>query len=133
MVDLAALNWLAILVATVGSFVLGYLWYGPVFGKAWLAAQDKTADDIKPSPTPFIITFFTTLATCIAMAVILDMLEVSSLAGGALLGLVVGLAFIACSNISDGAYCGWSWKLVAIQSGYRTVYCVLMGIVLAVW
>ncbi|MCY3885705.1 MAG: DUF1761 domain-containing protein [Gammaproteobacteria bacterium] len=133
MVDFAALNWLAIFLATLASFVLGYLWYGPVFGNAWLAAQGKTADDIKPSATPFIITFFTTLATCIAMAVILQMLSVTNLAGGALLGLVVGLAFITCSNISDGAYCGWSWKLVAIQSGYRTVYCVLMGMILAVW
>lgn len=133
MVDFAALNWLAIVLATLASFVLGYLWYGPVFGNAWLAAQGKTADDIKPSVTPFIITFFTTLATCIAMAVILQMLDVDNLAGGALLGLVVGIAFITCSNISDGAYCGWSWKLVAIQSGYRTVYCGLMGIILAIW
>lgn len=133
MVDFVALNWLAILVATLVSFVLGYLWYGPVFGNAWLASQDKTAEDIKPSATPFIITFFTTLATCIAMAVVLQMLGVASLAGGALLGLVMGLAFITCSNISDGAYCGWSWKLVAIQSGYRTVYCILMGMILAVW
>ncbi len=133
MFDFTSLNWLAILAATVASFVLGYLWYGPIFGKAWLAALGKTADEIKPSPTPFIITFFTTLITCIAMAVILSMLQVTSLHGGALLGLAVGLAFIACSTISDGAYCGWSWSLVAIQSGYRTVYCVLMGMVLAVW
>lgn len=133
MFDFTSLNWLAILAATVASFVLGYFWYGPIFGKAWLAALGKTADEIKPSPTPFIITFFTTLITCIAMAVILSMLQVTSLLGGALLGLAVGIAFISCSTISDGAYCGWSWSLVAIQSGYRTVYCVLMGMVLAVW
>ena len=29
-------NWIAIVVAAVGSFVLGGLWYSPVlFGKAW--------------------------------------------------------------------------------------------------
>ena len=117
-----SLNWLAIVVATVGSFVLGYLWYGPVFGKAWLASQGKTAEDIQPSATPFIITFFTTLITCIAMAVLLELLEVTTLLGGAVVGLAVGLA-----------YCGWSWSLVAIQSGYRTVYCILMGMVLAIW
>ena len=133
MVDFASLNWLAILVATVASFVLGYVWYGPVFGKAWLAALGKTEDEIKPSPTPFIITFFTTFITCVAMAVFLDMLQVTSLMGGALLGFTVGIAFITCSAVSDGAYCRWSWALVALQSGYRTVYCVIMGMILAVW
>ncbi len=32
MVDLVSLNWLAILIATAAAFLLGGLWYGPVFG-----------------------------------------------------------------------------------------------------
>ena len=34
------LDWLAILVATAGAMVLGFLWYGPLFGKAW-ASKSK--------------------------------------------------------------------------------------------
>ena len=45
MLDLSGLNWLAILVATVAAFVLGGLWYGPLFGKAWMAALGKTEED----------------------------------------------------------------------------------------
>ena len=59
MIDLFALNWVAILIATVLAFVLGGIWYGPVFGKAWLTALGKTEDDIEPSASPFIISFFT--------------------------------------------------------------------------
>lgn len=29
------LNWLAILVAVIASFLVGGLWYGPLFGGAW--------------------------------------------------------------------------------------------------
>lgn len=30
-----AINWLAVLAASVSAFVVGGLWYGPIFGKAW--------------------------------------------------------------------------------------------------
>ena len=52
MLDFAGLNWWAILVATVAAFVLGYVWYGPVFGKAWLVALGKTEDEIQPLADP---------------------------------------------------------------------------------
>ncbi len=29
------INWLAILIATVATFILGFIWYTPLFGKAW--------------------------------------------------------------------------------------------------
>ena len=31
---ISALNWLAVLVAAVSAFVVGGIWYGPLFGKA---------------------------------------------------------------------------------------------------
>ena len=38
------INWWAVLVTTVMAFVLGGLWYGPLFGQAWLSAIGKTED-----------------------------------------------------------------------------------------
>ena len=32
---LGNLEWLAVLLGTLGTMVLGYLWYGPLFGKLW--------------------------------------------------------------------------------------------------
>lgn len=128
-----SMNWWAIVVATVVAFLLGWLWYGPLFGKAWLDALGKTEEDIEPSPTPFIISFFTTLLTCIVMAGLIQALGINTWTGGLVLGLAVGIGFITTSNISDGTFCRWSWSLVSIQSGYRAVYSVLMGLILAMW
>src|SRR2546430_6790428 len=37
---------LAVIASTIGSFVIGGIWYaGPVFGKAWMAALGKTEAD----------------------------------------------------------------------------------------
>ena len=133
MADLASLNWIAIIVLTIGSFVLGYLWYGPVFGKAWLAALGKDESEIQPSPTPFIVSFVTMLLTCIVMAWMVQALAIDTWLAGACLGALIGIAYIAASSASDTAFCGWSWNLWAIQAGYRVVYSIIMGLVLAIW
>jgi hypothetical protein len=133
MFDLTALNWLAVLVATVAGFMLGGLWYGPLFGKAWLKAIGKTEDEIKPSPGPFIISFFTALVTSIVLGLLIAGLHIESTGDGAVIGLVTGIGFIATAMASDSAFCGWGVNLWLIQSGYRVTYSVIMGAILAWW
>jgi hypothetical protein len=41
----------AIIVATVANFILGFLWYTPLFGKAW--AKEMGYDmNVKPRKVP---------------------------------------------------------------------------------
>ncbi len=130
MIDLMALNWLAILIATVVAFVLGGLWYGPLFGQAWMDALGKTEDDIEPTASPFVISFFTALLTCIVVAALMLALGIGTVIGGAVFGLVVGIGFIATAMASDSAFCGWGVRLFLIQAGYRVAYSVLMGAII---
>lgn len=37
--SLTDVNWLAIVAAAVAAFVVGFLWYGPLFGKRWADAM----------------------------------------------------------------------------------------------
>lgn len=126
-------NWWAILLATVLAFGLGGLWYGPLFGNAWLAAMGKTADEIEPSPTPFVVSFFTALLTAIVLAWLINALAITGWLDGLVLGLVVGIGFIATAMASDTAFCGWGLRLFLIQAGYRVVYSVIMGALLGGW
>ena len=133
MLEFVGLNWWAIVVATAVAFALGGLWYGPLFGKAWLAALGKTEDDIQPSPQPFIVSAVTTLITCIVVAALMRMLEMTGLVSGLLFGLLTGIGFIATSMASDTAFCRSGWKLWAIQAGYRVSYSILMGGIIGIW
>ena len=127
------INWWAVLAATDLAFILGGLWYGPLFGQAWLNALGKTEDDIEPSPRPFIISFFTALLTAVVLAWLIVALGMTGWLAGAWLGLVVGVGFIATAMASDSAFCGWGFKLFIIQSGYRVAYSGLMGALLGAW
>ena len=130
MFEIIAGNWLAILIATLAAFALGGVWYGPLFGNAWLAALGKSADDLEPSPTPFVISFFTALLTCVVMAWLMIALEIGTASGGAVFGLVTGVGFIATAMASDTAFCRWGMRLFLIQSGYRVAYSILMGAII---
>lgn len=131
--DIAELNWLAILTATIAGFVLGGIWYGPVFGKAWMEALGKTPEDIKPSPTPFLVSLVTATITAIILALFIAALGVTNAVSGALIGLGVGVGFIATAMGSDSAFCGWGLKLFLIQAGYRVSYSIIMGAILGGW
>lgn len=133
MLNYMALNWLAILTATAAGFVLGGLWYGPLFGRAWAHAIGKRPEDIRPSPVPFVISFVTALVTAIVLALLIGGLGVVRVVDGAILGLVVGVGFIATAMASDSAFCGWGVRLFLIQAGYRVAYSVLMGAILTWW
>ena len=133
MFDFAAFNWIAIGVATVVAFLIGGIWYGPLFGKAWMDALGKTEADIQPTPTPFIVSAFTSLLTAIGMAMLVAGLNISDWIEGAVLGVIVGVGFIATAMASDAAFCGWSLRLWAIQSGYRVLYAIVMGAILGAW
>ena len=133
MLEYAGLNYLAILVATLAAFLIGGVWYGPAFGKAWMAALGKTEKDLSGPAKPMIISFFTSFITAHPLALLVNTLDITTVYGGVVLGLYAGIGLIAMGMASDYAFCGWPPRLYLIQAGYRVVYAVVMGVILALW
>lgn len=40
------INWLAVLAASLVGFGVGFLWYGPLFGKVWMAESGMTEEKV---------------------------------------------------------------------------------------
>ena len=65
------INWLAVIAASLVGFVVGFLWYGPVFGKAGMAESGMTEEKAKEGNMgkifglSFIFQFI--MAYCLAM------------------------------------------------------------------
>ncbi|MEO9492863.1 MAG: DUF1761 domain-containing protein, partial [Marinomonas sp.] len=45
--NLFDVNWLGVVLAALGGFVVGGLWYGPVMGKRWMGAVGITEEQLK--------------------------------------------------------------------------------------
>ena len=41
------INWLAVAVCGLGTIAVGFLWYGPLFGKAWGRLTGWTDDKVR--------------------------------------------------------------------------------------
>ncbi len=48
--NLSEINWFGVLLGSLSGFILGALWYGPLFGKSWMAALGITKEDAKKRP-----------------------------------------------------------------------------------
>ncbi len=47
-------NWISVVVAALSGFVIGSLWYGPVFGKAWMALSGMTKEKGAQASMPMV-------------------------------------------------------------------------------
>ncbi len=122
-------NWLGIVAAAALGFVIGGLWYGPVFGKAWQAARGLTDEQIAQSNMPMIFGLVALLN--LFSAFILD--HVLATYGAPDLNLSVmisgglALGFILPAIGVNYLFSRLSLRLYAIDAGYWLVVYSLMG------
>jgi len=126
------LNWLAVIAAAVSAFVLGGLWYGPLFKRAW--CREAGIDPASAPPHPariFAIAFFCSLLSALIFAVFLG--PDPTPANGVGAGFTVGLFFVAMSFGINYAFAQRSLKLWMIDSGYHILQFSLYGLILGFW
>lgn len=135
-------NYLAILVAAIASMFIGFLWYGPVFGKPWMAMMGITKEQVekakKSSMTKqYVIMFIGSLimAWVLAHALIFaaTYLQVTGVAAGLEAGFFNWLGFIAPVMLGSVLWEGKSWKLWFLNVMYYLVTLCVMGVILALW
>lgn len=131
--DLGAINWLAVVVAAVSTFILGGLWYGPLFGKTWMAASGMTEEKAKQGNMAMIfgVSFLLQLvaAAVLAMFIGAEADLVFGLSAGGAVGLCwVATAFGVVYLFEQRPLGHW-----AVNSGYHVVSFLLMGAILGAW
>ena len=129
------INWLTVLIATVVGFGVGAVWFNKnVFGRPWM--EDLGYKEGGPHPSMAATmggSFVTTLISAFGLAWLIRLTGAMSLAGGAKVGLLVGLAFVATSYLSDGLFESRKHRLIAITASHRAVMFVIMGAILGAW
>jgi hypothetical protein len=131
--DYSDLNWIAVVAAAVSSFVLGGLWYGPIFGKAW-QQQLGLSDEKLAAGNPALIfggAFVLTLVVATALAALINVLMPDSgVLGGLLIGIEVAVVFVASSLAINYLFARHSMALFGIDAGYLVLMFALMGMIL---
>lgn len=127
------MQFLSVIVAAIATFAFGAAYY-IALAKPWMAAaQIEVGEDGKPvneSPVPYVVSFIMILLVAGMMRHTFALGEIDTFFEAATTGLGVGLFFISPWIFINTGYSNRPWSLAAIDSGYATLGCLIMGIVL---
>ena len=132
-------NYLAVLVVTVVSFVIGMLWYSPVlFGNAWMKAGGISKKDIEKSKKEGMEKkMLTSFVGSLLMGYILSYFVVYATATTFVMGMKVGLwlwlGFVVPVLVGSVLWEGKVVRYYLINISYWLVNIAVMGGILAVW
>lgn len=129
------INYLAVLVCGIIAMPIGAIWYGPVFGKAWMKEVGLTEEDVKnfnPLKT-YGLTFLAHLMMALIVAYFLELTGASTVVDGLRIALTAWVGFIGASMFINGLFTGKSAKLFTIDGGYHLLNMIIYGILLALW
>ena len=136
------INYLAVLVAAIASIVIGFVWYGPLFGKPWMKimgmskeSMDKTKQ--KEMMKSYLLMTIGSLVTAYVLAHTTEFAmaytRTYGVTGGLMSGFWTWLGFMAPLHMHDQLWGGKPWKLFMITAGYSLVNMLVMGMILATW
>lgn len=125
------MNLLAIIIAAIANVVIGFLWYGTwAFGKSWMQLSGRTMGEGQQPGPLYALTIVGAIVQAIAMAWFAAQTGANSGSAGAILGLFVGLGFIAPAMFADVLFAGRPARLYAITAGYQVLAAVVQGAII---
>jgi hypothetical protein len=133
MFSLSGINWIAVIVGVIFSNALGFLWYGPLFSKPWLAALGKRQEDLQSNPSMYLWTVVSSLVTMVVLAGAVAAFGSASLVEGAVLGAVLYIGLQGAATYVGTMFEGRSTTLWWINGLYNLVVFAVMGAVFAIW
>jgi hypothetical protein len=137
MFDLSSINWLAFIVAGISAMVIGFLWYGPLFGKAWIKAHKYTEKDMKNMKigpmAAMIFGMINAFVMAFFIALIINALRSGTLSNGILAGFVLWIGIAATSRVNSIIFEQQPLKLFIINAGYDLANILVMSIIFSVW
>ena len=127
-----AVNWLAVIAAAVSMFVIGGLWYGPLFAKPWQKAAGVSDEQMKTANMPVIfgVAFVLSLLMAANLAFFVNGLPLGTTV---LYALAAGLGWAAFGLSTVALFERRPLSYHLINGGYLTLSFIVMGLILGLW
>ena len=129
----SSINWLSVIVAAVSSFMVGGLWYGPLFGRSWMQGNGFSEDYLGQRNMPRVFGLSLLLAFIAAINLEMFIGAEADLAFGLFAGFAAGLGWVAAFLGILYLFENRSLQVFLINGGYCVVALTLMGAILGAW
>jgi hypothetical protein len=128
-----SINWLAVILAAASGFVIGGIWYGPLFRNAWMAASGVTMEQGKKQNPVKLFGSAYVLNLIIAISLSMFLGPQADWSFGLIAGLMAALTFVAPALGTIYLFEMRPLSLFLINVGYQTLNFATMGVILGAW
>jgi hypothetical protein len=131
MVDFGKVDYLAVILATVATMILGFLWYSPVlFGRAWVKQMGKKMEEMSGGgPLTYLLTALTALGGSYILALLITLCGETTIACGLGMGLLLGLV-LALKIGMNYLFEGRTFTLYFITVSYHVASFLVSGLII---
>ena len=133
--DLAALNWIAVLVGIVAGQVVSTVWFVVLFGEPWAreyGAPNKQQHTKEVPGYTYGIGVLCTAALTISLALLQAALSITTVGAALGLALFVAVGFCIATGVPGQAFLK-RWRVVVLAYGSQTVMIVVISLILALF
>ena len=126
----------AVWVCVVILFVLGFVWYDPLFGEQWMSMVGMTPADAEANPPGtgvWITNLISTVVPVYVLAWLLGKMDVSSGGQGAVIGLLIAFSFFFLTTMTGNMFANNPYALSWINGGFQMTAMTISGFVLGAW
>lgn len=131
-------NYLAVILAAIASMLVGFLWYGPVFGKTWMKLKGLTKESLKAEQKKLGLYYGISFLLAMLMAFVLSHIIAFShhfygypwIQTGLTSAFWVWLGFVMPVQATAAIFSHKKWSLFGIDTGYQFVTLMIMGLLL---
>ena len=136
------INFVAVLVAAVAMFIIGFLFHGPVFGKLWMKLANVTPTGNEKMSDMYGQMFWNLVSNIICAYVLSvvylfasasPLMESSGVWGGIVCAFWLWLGFIVTNSSMEVIWMKRSYKLWLFELASCLVGFLVMGAIIAAW
>lgn len=137
MLESITVNYWHAIVAAIAAFVIGALWYGPLFGKTWMklagVTMKKTKSAKKMAMRSMGIGFLLTIVTSITLANVLGFAQASTMKDAAQVAFWLWLGFAVPIEAGIVLWEGKPFALFVLNALHYLVSFLVMATIIVAW
>lgn len=136
-IDLGAINWLAVIAATIFAMAFGMLYYMPfAVGNAWMDTLGTTAEEINARGghvRAFAVAIIGALLSVTTVAILVQLTGAEDLIGGLLIGALAAVGLVLAPMATAYIFEGRPLKLYVINATENSISLVVIALILTLW
>ncbi len=131
------INYLAILIAALGSMLVGFLWYGPLFGEYWMKLKGYTPETMKAmkiSPRLAMpLAGVCALIIAFVLATFVQFLNPQGVGGAVMLAVLVWIGFVVTTHANYVLFEERDVKLFLLNIAHHFCAILTATLVITLW